>query len=162
MFTLTSTDVSDGAMATIGLIDNTAGCNGRNRSPQLNWGPAPPGTKSFVISLHDPDAPRKGGWWHWAVFNLPTTTDGLPSGEGEPSGTQLPAGAVQVINDSGARGYSGPCPPQGHGIHHYLITVHALSVAMLDLTADAAPQMVQRAITGKVIASAKLVFLFSR
>ena len=96
------------------------------------------------------------------MFNLPTTTDGLPSGAGEPSGTQLPAGAVQVINDSGARGYSGPCPPQGHDIHHYLITVHALSVAMLDLTADAAPQMVQRAMVGNVIASAKLVFLFSR
>ena len=96
------------------------------------------------------------------MFNLPASTDSLPSGVGEPSGTQLPAGSIQVINDSGARGYSGPCPPQGHGIHHYLITVHALSVAMLDLTADAAPQMVKRAMVGNVNASAKLVFLFSR
>ncbi|MCW1292227.1 MAG: YbhB/YbcL family Raf kinase inhibitor-like protein, partial [Candidatus Rehaiarchaeum fermentans] len=35
--------------------------------------------------------------------------------------------AIQLINDFGRRGYDGPFPPKGHGVHHYYFKVFSLS-----------------------------------
>jgi Raf kinase inhibitor-like YbhB/YbcL family protein len=162
MFTISSKDVSDGGTASLDLIDDMNGCTGHNRSPQLAWNNVPAGTKSFAITLHDPDAPRKGGWWHWLVFDLPATTADLATGAGNASGRLLPKGSMQLVNDSGERGYSGPCPPPGHGTHHYFLTLHALKVEQLGLNEFAAPLDLVRAIAKQELASARLMFMFGR
>jgi hypothetical protein len=65
-FTLSSDNL--GGEATITEEFNGFGCNGENQSPQLSWENAPEGTKSFAVTMYDPDAPTGSGWWHWVVF----------------------------------------------------------------------------------------------
>ncbi len=72
----------------------------RQHSPQLSWINAPTGTKSYAITVYDPDAPTGSGWWHWTVFNLPASVHSLPRG----AGPSLPAGAVQGRTDFGQSG----------------------------------------------------------
>jgi Raf kinase inhibitor-like YbhB/YbcL family protein len=119
---------------------NVFGCKGDNVSPHITWQGAPEGTKSFVVTMYDPDAPTGSGWWHWVVVNLPATVNELALGAGSGTG-KLPAGAVHVNHDGGAPGYVGPCPPTGQ-THRYVITVHALKVDKLDLPLNATPAMV--------------------
>ena len=58
---------------------NVFGCPGGNMSPALQWSGAPAGTKSFVVTLFDPDVPETGsGWWHWVVYDLPANATSLP------------------------------------------------------------------------------------
>src|SRR6266571_4858543 len=93
------------------------GCEGKNVSPSLAWRNAPAGTKSFAITVYDPDAPTGSGWWHWIVFDIPADVTSLPAGVGNPASGQTPKGAVQSKNDFGKPGYGGPCPPQGDKPH---------------------------------------------
>ncbi len=159
-FTLTSSDL--GGQATELQLFNGSGCNGRNQSPQLSWSNAPAGTKSFVVTLFDPDAPSGSGWWHWVVFDIPADIHTLPTGAGSPGQTGLPASAVQVRNDYGAMGYGGPCPPPGHGPHAYIVTVYALGVERLGLDAQASPAMVGFCARANPLAKASLIFYHSR
>ncbi len=159
-FTLSSADL--GGQATEPHLYHGSGCNGRNLSPQLSWANAPAGTKSFAVTIHDPDAPTDSGWWHWVVFDLPATTNTLPTGAGSPDSTDLPASAIQVRNDYGEPGYGGPCPPPGHGTHRYVITVFALGVERLGLDAQAGPAMVSFNLWANTLAKASLIFYHSR
>src|SRR6476620_10493079 len=102
------------------------GGSGGNVSPALSWSHAPPGTQSFALLMHDPDAPTGSGWWHWVVYNLPASTTSLAAGAGDPTKKLLPPGVVQGRTDFGAPGYGGPCPPQGDKPHRYIFTVFAL------------------------------------
>ncbi|MFR2286590.1 MAG: YbhB/YbcL family Raf kinase inhibitor-like protein, partial [Akkermansia sp.] len=92
---------------------------GGNRSPQLSWTNPPEGTKSFAVTIHDPDAPTGSGFWHWLAVNLPSSVRELPSGAGDPALGLMPEQAVQIRNDAGFAGYSGSFPPAGHGWHLY-------------------------------------------
>ena len=67
-FTLSSTTL--GGQATTNEEFNSFGCTGKNQSPQLSWKHAPEGTKSFAVTMYDPDAPTGSGWWHWVVFEI--------------------------------------------------------------------------------------------
>ncbi|HLG72993.1 MAG TPA: YbhB/YbcL family Raf kinase inhibitor-like protein [Chloroflexota bacterium] len=117
------------------------GCSGGNKSPHLRWSGAPEGTKSFAVTCHDPDAPTGSGFWHWLVVNIPANVTELPLGAGNPGGP-LPAGALQTRTDVGQPGYAGPCPPEGHGDHHYNFTVFAVGAEKLDVTADTMPALI--------------------
>lgn len=138
------------------------GCEGGNLSPALIWTDVPPETKSFAVTAYDPDAPTGSGWWHWVVYNIPAETTELKTGAGSGDGSQLPPGAVQGRTDFGTSGYGGPCPPKGHGTHHYHFTVHALKVEKLDVSPDATAALVGYMINANRLAKATLTGLYSR
>lgn len=138
-FQLTSRDIKDGNRLPEAQVLNGMGYSGGNTSPHLAWTGAPAGTKSFVVTCYDPDAPTGSGWWHWVVANIPSDVAELPSGAGGTGG--LPAGALQVRTDFGSPGYGGAAPPPGPA-HRYVFTVHALKVDKLELDADASPALV--------------------
>jgi len=159
-FTLQSSDV--GGQATELQVYDGFGCNGRNQSPQLSWTSPPAGTKSFAITMHDPDAPTGSGWWHWMVYDIPATVADLPSGAGTPGRGGMPTGAKQGLTDFGTTGYGGPCPPIGHGLHRYIITVHALGIEKLDVNERAGPAMIGYNINANTIGKASIIFHHGR
>jgi Raf kinase inhibitor-like YbhB/YbcL family protein len=130
--TVTSPDVKEGATIANEQVFKGFGCTGNNVSPALSWSGAPAGTKSFAVSIYDPDAPTGSGFWHWVVFNIPANVSSLPKGAGDAKKKKLtPKGAVQSRTDFGSDGYGGPCPPKGDQPHHYQITVFAVDVDKL-------------------------------
>ncbi len=161
-FNLTSTDLDPSKPIGIAQVGDTFGCSGQNLSPQLSWVGAPKGTQSFAVVCYDPDAPTGSGWWHWLLFNLPASTNALPTGTGSADGARLPAGAAQAITDYGVPGYGGPCPPPGHGPHRYYFRVHALGVPKLELPAGASAALVGFNINGNTLATAELLATYSR
>ena len=134
-----------------------SGCNGLNRSPALSWSGAPAGTKSFAVTVFDPDAPHPGGWWHWLVFDIPADAKGLA----ENASDALPRGAVQSRSDFGTAAYGGPCPPPGRP-HRYVFTVYALKTANLAAAANDPPAKVDAAIRRNAIAQASLTARYAR
>ncbi len=104
---------------------NRSPCAGQNLSPEVSWEGAPDGTKSFAFVVWDEDAPKRGGFYHWILTNLPRSDRTLAEGAGTAAANRAPRGAVQLINDWGKPGYGGPCPPGGKP-HHYHFTVYAL------------------------------------
>ncbi len=112
-FELSSTDVHEGKMIPMANVYSGMGCMGQNMSPELSWKGAPEGTKSYAVTMYDPDAPTGSGWWHWVVYNIPASTTSLPAGAGDASKNLLPTGATQGNTDFGTPGYGGPCPPAG-------------------------------------------------
>src|SRR5271169_1853031 len=140
-FTVESNSFKEGdylAQAHILSADFGHGCDGGNHSPHLAWSGAPVGTKSFAVTLYDPDAPTGSGFWHWVVVNIPPDTKGLAKKAGDPKSGLMPAGALQTRTDFGAPGYGGPCPPKGDKPHRYQFKLYAVDVPQLEgVTADA-------------------------
>jgi Raf kinase inhibitor-like YbhB/YbcL family protein len=161
-FSVQSPQVRPGGQLAQAQVYDGFGCKGGNRSPALQWQGAPAGTKSFALTVYDPDAPTGSGWWHWVVYNLPAGTSSLPEGAGSAEGKGLPAGAVQGRTDFGTAGFGGACPPAGDKPHRYRFTVHALKVEKLDLPADASAAMVGFMIHANRLASATLEARYGR
>ncbi len=159
---LTSPDIANGATISLEQVFKGFGCTGQNISPALSWSGAPAATKSFALTVYDPDAPTGSGWWHWVVFDIPPTTTGLPKNAGNPSAHLMPAGAVQSRTDFGAPGWGGPCPPQGDPPHHYIFTIYALDVDRLDATADDSPAAVGFNLHFHTLDKASFTGLFGR
>jgi Raf kinase inhibitor-like YbhB/YbcL family protein len=137
-FKISSADLASGTFAPQYIL-NGFGCTGQNISPELQWSGVPVGTKSLALQVYDPDAPSGSGFWHWAVYNLPPDSNGLPRGAGN-NATTLPLGAFGGNTDfldtgtTGGNGnYGGPCPPQGDAPHRYIFTLFALSVDKLEV-----------------------------
>ena len=130
-FTLESVEIKPGGKIAEAQVYKGFGCEGGNVSPSLLWKNAPAGTKSFAITVYDPDAPTGSGWWHWVVFNIPPGTTSLPKGAGDVKKKLMPKGAIQSRTDFGTAGYGGPCPPPGDKPHRYQITVFAVDVDKL-------------------------------
>jgi Raf kinase inhibitor-like YbhB/YbcL family protein len=162
--TLTSADLKEGATVANEQVFKGFGCSGNNVSPALNWSGAPTGTKSFAVSMYDPDAPTGSGWWHWVVFNIPPGTTSLPKGAGDVKQKLMPKGAIQSRTDFGGAGYGGPCPPPGDKPHRYLITVFAVDVDRLpDAKNDAASvALVGFDLRSHTLAKATLTGLYGR
>ena len=126
---VTSTDIAEGSKLAPPFLSAAFGVEGgEDRSPALSWGPAPEGTKSFVVSCYDPDAPTVSGFWHWVMYDIPASVTSLAAGAGDASGAHVPAGAKQLKNDAGMVGFLGAAPPPGHREHRYIFAVTALPV----------------------------------
>lgn len=132
-------------------------CDGENRSPPLAWSGLPENTRSLTLICDDPDAPA-GTWFHWAVYDMPPTLQGLR--EGIPR--RDPSGIRQAVNDSRETGYNGPCPPRGHGPHRYRFRLMALSVEKLDDLGDSGCRDVERAAKEHLIAETVLTGIYAR
>lgn len=137
-FQASSPDIANGKTIPENFTFNGFGCTGDNVSPEVRWKNPPAGTKSFAITVHDPDAKTGGaGFWHWVVVDVPVTAHRLVQGAGAANSRALPEGAQQVATDFGVPGWGGPCPPQREAAHHYQFTVYALKVDKLGLPANA-------------------------
>lgn len=159
-FTLTSDTL--GGEATQKEEFNGFGCIGDNESPQLSWKNAPKGTQSFAITMYDPDAPTGSGWWHWVVFDIPATTSALPKNFGNTNLNFAPKEAIQSITDYGSKGFGGPCPPKGHGLHQYIITIYALKTKTLGLDENTNPAVVGYYLWNNTLAKASIVTYYQR
>jgi Raf kinase inhibitor-like YbhB/YbcL family protein len=114
------------------------GCSGANVSPALSWENPPPGTKSFALMVHDPDAMTGGaGIWHWVIIDIPASASAIAQGAGTNDGATLPAGSRQIRNDYEQTGWGGPCPPKGKPAHRYNFTLYALGIDKLPVPLDA-------------------------
>lgn len=135
-------------------------CDGKNISPELSWTGVPPGTKSLVLIVDDPDAPDPAAprmtWVHWVLYNLPANTNGLPENV---AASQLPAGTMWGINDWQRPGYGGPCPPIGS--HRYYHKLFALDVVLPDLKHPTKAAL-EKAMHGHIIAQSSLIGLYRR
>jgi Raf kinase inhibitor-like YbhB/YbcL family protein len=133
-------------------------CTGENVSPPLSWSDPPPRTQSYALVCSDPDAPMQK-WYHWAVFDIPAETHGLD----ERIASEARIGQLrQAMTDFHHPGYGGPCPPKGHGQHHYRFHLMALEVASLALPEQVDCRDVERAAAPHVLAEAVLTGTYSR
>ncbi|GHE67685.1 YbhB/YbcL family Raf kinase inhibitor-like protein [Streptomyces griseoaurantiacus] len=154
-FTVTSENVTDGApWRPAQLSSGLPG--GEDRSPQLSWSGAPEGTKSYAVTVYDPDAPTGSGFWHWAVTDIPATVTELLEGAGDEKGAQLPEGAYQLPNDARLPHYIGAAPPAGHGPHRYFVVVHALDIPATGVPAEATPALLGFTMAGHTLGRAVL------
>lgn len=128
---------------------------GTGASVPLAWDDPPPGTRSFVLALIDTH-PVAHGWVHWLLTDLPADVREL--GEGAP----VPAPAVELPTSWGTRGYGGPQPPVGSGVHDYVMNLFALDVAHLDVATTAEWEDVRAAMAGHVLGHATLTGRFGR
>jgi len=136
-FSVTSETMVDGERLALEQASGILGAGGSDVSPQLSWSGFPAETRSFTVSLYDPDVPTPSGLWHWAVANLPASVTSLPAGAGD--GRELPGTAVTLVNDAGHRRYLGPAPPPGNGPDRYFFAVHAVDVEELEISGTTSP-----------------------
>ena len=158
-FSLTSASFRAGGTVSTPQVFDQNDCKGGNRSPQLTWRDAPPGTRSFAVTMFDPDAPGRG-WWHWAVAGIPARVMSLPE-NASASGFIRKLGAVEARNDFDADGYGGPCPPPGKP-HRYVITVFALNTADVGLAQGRPALMFDHEIGTATLGSARMVVNYGR
>jgi len=147
-FTVTSTNVRDGEP-----LDAAQVAHEGNTSPQLSWSGAPEGTKSFVVTCFDPDAPTPSGFWHWVLVDLPADVTSLDTGA---AARHLPGKAFHCRNDGGTMGFMGAAPPQGDQPHRYFFVVHAVGEETLGVDSDASPAVVSFNLAFKTLGRAIL------
>jgi Raf kinase inhibitor-like YbhB/YbcL family protein len=142
--------ITSTSFANNGSIPSKYSCEGEEASPPLLISDIPSGTKSLAIILHDPDAPREGGFTHWVVWNV------------EPGNNNIPEnfkGAQQGLNGAGQPGYKGMCPPSG--THHYHFMVYALDTK-LDIDKKTDKAGLEKSMQGHILAQGDLVGLYKK
>lgn len=175
-FRLSSAYLVDGQTVPISMVGSAPRCGGgRNQSPQLSWSGVPAGTKTFALSLFDPDARAGKGFSHWLVYNIPASASGLDAGAGggalaatpvsgastvPAASVALPDGAENGANGTGQPGYIGPCPPAGDEPHHYVFTLYALDLERLTLPEGATAADLPAAVEGHILGKATLTGLY--
>jgi hypothetical protein len=150
--TLTKLSLTSDAFQNNGAIPAQYTCDGANQSPALSWGEPPQGTKSFALVVDDPDAPG-GTHRHWGAFDIPANTRSIAAGQ---------AIGSQAMNDSGKSGYAGPCPPPGHGVHHYHFKLFALGIDKLGVPANSKVADVENAASQHAVGQAELIGTYER
>lgn len=129
-------------------------CNGKNIAPTIKWDNPPDKTRSFALTVYDPDMPTGGGWWHFVTYNIPRDIREVTEGK-------VPKGAITITNDSGTKYYMGPCPPAGDKPHRYIFTVYALDT-ILDLPPTTTPGLAAYMINRHKLAAARMFATYGR
>jgi Raf kinase inhibitor-like YbhB/YbcL family protein len=141
-----------------GEIPAVCTCEGKDRSPALEWKDVPPAAKSLALIVDDPDAPDpkapRTTWVHWVLYDIPPTASGLAEAV-----KALPAGTREGTNDWKRVGYGGPCPPIGR--HRYFHKLYALDVTLGDLGTPNKAGLL-KAMEGHVIAEAVLMGTYQK
>ena len=132
-------------------------CEGEDRSPAVEWSGPPAGTRSFALIVDDPDAPA-GVFAHWGAYDIEAGARRLDEGAGNAAGAPF----RQARNDFGVQRYRGPCPPRGHGVHHYRFKLFALDVAQLGIGHAPGIAELERALDGHIMASARFIATYER
>lgn len=132
-----------------GPIPRRYTCDGENIPPRLVWANTPEGVVELALTCEDPDAPR-GTFVHWVAWKIDSSEAALPK-----------EGVREGENDFGYLGYGGPCPPPGHGLHHYEFTLYALN-DYLQLPQGADIGSLRQAMTGLVVDRAMIVGTYER
>lgn len=158
-FAVTSPDVRPRGVLAERHAFNGFGCTGGNIPVALRWTNPPAGTKSFALTMFDPDAPTGSGFWHWVAFDIPADARKIDRVQ---TRAVLPAGAVESRTDFGKPGYGGPCPTASDGPHRYVFTLHALGVEKLGLDADASGALVGFMINANRLGRAQLHTTYDR
>ena len=156
-FELTSPDFTEGGELPTTARSGILGAGGEDRSPELAWSGAPEGTKSFVLTTYDPDAPTGSGFWHWVVIDIPGSATSLPANAGDPAAGLLPEGAKHMNMEAGFPRFVGAAPPSEHGAHRYFFTLSALDVDHLEVEDGASPAIVGFTLRDHILARAQLV-----
>jgi len=142
--------ITSTSFANNGSIPSKYSCEGEEVSPPLLISDIPSGTKSLAIILHDPDAPREGGFTHWVVWNIDPGNNNIPENF---------KGAQQGLNGAGQPGYKGMCPPSG--THHYHFMVYALDTK-LDIDKKTDKTGLEKSMQGHILAQGDLVGLYKK
>ena len=161
-FVLSSPTIKPNTTLTEDQVFNGFGCSGKNQSPALKWTAGPKGTKSYAITVYDPDAPTGSGWWHWVVYNITANVTELAAGAGDSTGQGLPSGAIQGRTDYGSHAFGGACPPQGDKPHRYIFTVYALKIEKIDVPADASAALIGFMINANSLGKASFTAKYNR
>ncbi|NPT58047.1 YbhB/YbcL family Raf kinase inhibitor-like protein [Paraburkholderia elongata] len=155
-FALSSPGVADGGTLDSSHAASANNCGGGNMSPALQWQNAPAGTKSYAITMFDPDGAKGLGIAHWVLYGV------APSATGLGAGATPPAGSVAGTNRTGGLGYRGPCPPVGEVPHHYLVQIYALDLPPDALPAGLTRDALQAAMKDHVLAATSIVLRYGR
>jgi Raf kinase inhibitor-like YbhB/YbcL family protein len=137
-------------------LPDTYTCKGAGESPEVSWSGIPAGTKSFVLILDDPDAP-KGAFTHWLVYNIPPVSGSMS--RAQPNQKVLGNGAQQGDSSAGSRGYYPPCPPIGT-THRYVFTLYAVDMDISQPTASR--ESIDRAMSGHTLEKTEVVTSLKR
>ena len=134
-------------------------CDGENVNPSLVISGVPPGAKSLVLIMDDPDVPR-GTWVHWILWNIKPDVSEIFE-------ASVPPDAIEGRTSFGRPGWGGPCPPfnpdqsVGAGTHRYFFKLYALNT-FLNIPPSADKAALEKAMSGAVMESAELIGLYSR
>lgn len=146
-------EISSPAFSALGTIPKRYTSDGENVSPPLQWRQVPPETQQFILICHDPDAPLPMGFTHWAIYNIPADVTAIAEGDG--------IAFTEGMNTTGSDGYTGPAPPEGHGVHHYYFWLYALDKT-LDLEPGLSRVELLEAMSDRIVAQARLVGTYQR
>ena len=127
IFSLTSTTFKDGTLMPKKVANSkenaptNANCVGENVSPEFSWTSVPEGTKSFVLTMFDPEGRAPSGVSHWVAYGIPASVTGFAEGEvSKPSDKYVGGKSTQGVGF-----YSGPCTPPNASAHHYTFVLIA-------------------------------------
>ena len=148
-FDISSATFKDGELMPVKVANSKANfprnadCLGENVSPQLSWVNPPAGTKSYAITMVDPEGRGGGGVIHWVAYGIPVDITGFAEGEVSKDSSKYVGGKSRL--DVGH--YSGPCAPPGKARHYtFVLTATDLEPNALppgltkeELTAKIAP-----------------------
>ena len=157
-FALSSTTFKDGTMMPKKVANKNAqnpNCVGDNVSPQLSWSGTPDGTKSFALTMVDPEGRGGLGVFHWVAYGIAPTTTGFAEGEVSKASDKYVGGK----STQGVAFYSGPCTPPGSP-HHYTFTIIGTDLDPKDLPPGLTLPELQAKLEGHAKGAAGLVGLF--
>ncbi len=161
-FNIKSSEVKENQTITNRHVFNGFGCNGDNISPQISWQNAPKDTKSFALTVYDPDAPTGSGWWHYVAINIPNNYKEFASGFSNEDKFTIKDGINQVRNDFGKYQFGGPCPPKGDKPHRYIFTIYALKTDKLEIDSSTTAALAGFMINANSIAKSSFTARYGR